>query len=134
MDAKDYLRQIERQKRYIERLKGQLADLEVLAEYRPSVMTEEPKGAKKPIDEMYNTIIELKAKIDVEIARLSQMYKDITSKLDSLSNPERGAVLYQRFILGKSIKQVASDLDKSIPWVKVASAQGLIEFKRLYIA
>ena len=81
--------------------------------------------AKKKLAEAVGFCMGMEADISDLVKRLAEVKKQTTEKILMLDNPMEQRVLLKRHIHGKSLQEIADDLDKSYENVKTIHKRGV---------
>lgn len=119
MQGKQFLSQVYHLDQKIASKKCQIANLQDAAtNCTPNLtgMPHSPSGPRSPMEEAVIRLIDLKAELEDELARLLRLRVDAQRIIRQVSNPEYQLLLEKRYLCYESWEDIAVDMSWSISW------------------
>lgn len=119
----------------IEILKQEIIFLSSLATKVNAEISDMPGGGTKDPHSLENIWVKALEKKD-EYKKLIKEYWELREKIIelilNLENPLSMYILYQRYVMGIGLNEIARRLNKSYRWVQQLHKEAVIEFKKAY--
>lgn len=128
MDAKEYLKQVERfdvELECKEVEKQQWRDLTVRITANMEGERVQSSGSKSPMADAANNCVDMESEIAEVINKLIEKKKDVTQTIEKVQNPTWYRVLHMIYIRYMDLEEVADKCNKSYDWAKKAHSNGL---------
>lgn len=81
-------------------------------------------------DETLASVIDLETKITKEIDAYINLKAKISSEINSMSDNTLSLILFKRYVLNKTLSEIAKELNYSYDHVRHLHGQALMEFRR----
>lgn len=81
-------------------------------------------------DETLASVIDLETKITKEIDAYINLKAKISSEINAMSDNTLSLILYKRYVLNKTLSEIAKELNYSYDHVRHLHGQALMEFRR----
>ena len=132
MTTKEYLLQVTLLDKKID------ANLEMLAIQRSKLTRVTSKFDENKVqssegvnfDETLASVIDLEIKITKEIDAYINLRAKISSEINSMSDNTLSLILFKRYVLNKTLSEIARELNYSYDHVRHLHGQALMEFRR----
>ena len=135
MTPKEYLskiilldQRIETNLEVIERLKSRAASV------TSKLSDDKGQGTNTPHDftDTIAKVLVLEEKVNQEIDQLVDLKSKITKEINGLDNKVYAVLLLKRYVLGRSLLEIATDMSYSYPRVRHMHGEALEDFKKTY--
>ena len=135
MTAKEYLQQIYRQNKCIDRLVKQLEELKYLSSFVKAIdysndKVQSSKSSDADFVRTINKIADLQAEINKKIDVLVDTKNIIIQQIQSVDNSIYADILYKRYVECKKLEQIAVEMNYSYDWVRHKHGKALKYFER----
>ena len=123
LDAKEYLMQVEYLSCKIRGDRARVKQLRDAAESTTGIANTErvqSSGSGDPMGRAVGSYVDLEA----EIRKDEQKLREIIETINQLRGPEK-TVIYQYYVMGKFLYEIASDMQKSYSWVSKKHVKGI---------
>lgn len=132
MTTKEYLSQIGRLNRMIENKTAEIYQLRTIA-YNATIQTNDSdrvqtSGDKDRLGNIVSEIVDTENEVSEMIKRRSK----IVGQIESITDTDYYDILAKRYILGKDIKYIAVERDKSLRHIGRVHDRALKCFERIY--
>lgn len=131
MTAKEYLIQIRKTDRLIQRLTSTVATLRaglIIQNYELKPDKVQTAGSKNVLEEVITKIVDLEADINNRIDELVQQKADAISRIRNISDCDQQNILIARYVEGDKWERIAADLNFSIAQVYRIHGVALLDF------
>lgn len=135
MTPKEYLskiilldQRIETNLESIERLKARAASV-------TSKLSDDKGGETNSLHDFTDTVAKVLAmeeKVNQEIDQLVDLKSKITKEINGMDNKIYAVLLLKRYVLGRSLLEIATDMSYSYPRVRHMHGEALEDFKKTY--
>lgn len=135
MTPKEYLskiilldQRIETNLESIERLKARAASV-------TSKLSDDKGGETNSLHDFTDTVTKvfaLEEKVNQEIDQLVDLKSKITKEINALENKAYAVLLLKRYILGRSLLEIAKEMNYSYTWVRHMHGEALEDFRKSY--
>lgn len=135
MTPKEYLnkitlldQRIESNLEAIERLKARAASV-------TSKLSDDKGQATNSLHDFTDTVAKvfaLEEKVNQEIDQLVDLKSKITKEINGMDNKVYTVLLLKRYVLGRSLLEIAKDMSYSYTWVRHMHGEALEDFKKTY--
>lgn len=137
MEAKEYLRQIERLDTVIDQKLKELKDLKAKStsigsfDYSKERVQSTP-SQEAPFVKAINRIVDLCYEINREIYEFVDKKHLIINQIQGLENHKYVEILYERYVEFKTLKQISVEKNYSDQYINLLHGRALKEFSRKY--
>lgn len=135
--AKNYLKQLKTLRRRANYFKGQLevqrANAENIRSMDYSQIRVQTSPDPDPLATALDRILETEALLAETLGDYAKLYRQIHQQLADLGPGMYADVLYLRYVEGKTIAQIADELNYSYDWTRHLHGRALQEFQRRYL-
>lgn len=129
--AKDYLNQIQKTDRLIQRLTDTVSTLRsrlISQNYELKPDRVQSSGSKDPIGETFAKIAELEAEINAHIDELVDWKKEAHARIGKIPDLDQQNILIARYIEGKRWEKISVEINFSIRQVHRIHGAALVAF------
>lgn len=132
MTTKEYLLQIKLLDKKIE------ANLELLDTLRAKLVSVTSKFDENKVqssggvnfDDTLARVVDLEAKINKEIDNYINLKAKVSSEINGMKDNTLALILFKRYVLNKTLAEIAKELNYSYDHVRHLHGQALMEFRR----
>lgn len=134
MNAKEYLKQVER---YDMLINNKLEELQRLKDLSTKITTSlsltkvQTSGATSKIANSVEKLIDLQEEINDDIDKFIDLRTEVISNIDKIQNSDMCNVLYKRYLDLITWEQIAVDMHFTFQWVHKLHNKALIEMQKI---